>query len=72
MHTTLGVLIPLPALFGHPWASAIMCGLLREVTQMQDKKKYCGDPWDWGRGRWTDMAFWAVGGLILQVIAWLT
>jgi len=68
-HVVVGILVLWPAAHGHYWMSALLVGVVREVTQMQDKKKYLGDPWDWGRGRWTDVAFWTLGGIVLQ---WLT
>ena len=50
-HVVVGFLILWPAARGHYWLSALLVGVVREVTQMQDKREYMGDPWDWGWGR---------------------
>ncbi|NIR03649.1 MAG: hypothetical protein GTN78_26225 [Gemmatimonadales bacterium] len=65
-HTLGGILVPLPALLGWPIFTAVAVGLLREIAQMQQKKKDLGHPWDWGLGRTIDMIGWLLGGIILQ------
>jgi hypothetical protein len=69
-HVAGAVLVPLPALLGYPIGTALAVGLLREVAQMQQKKKDLGHPWDWGWGRTRDMLGWTLGGVILQGVYW--
>ena len=69
-HVVAGFLVLWPAAHGHYWMSATLIGVVREVTQMEDRRIFEGHPWDWGWGRTTDVFFWFLGGLALEVVTW--
>jgi hypothetical protein len=62
-HVAYGLAVLLPAAFGHFWLAAIVLGLVRELEQM----RAAGD-WALGTNRLTDIAGFAVVGIILQIV----
>lgn len=83
-HIFGAALILAPSVWGQFAVSALLIGTLREVEQMRAKAKHEDElwdissgigiivdpnPWSWHWRRTLDVAFWVVGGGLLQ---WLT
>ena len=68
LHLLGAMLILAPSVWGQFWASALLIGAGRELEQIRAK----GVGWSWHWRRTLDVAFWVVGGVVLQVAVWVS